>query len=109
MTTDRRSYWDSPGLKRLSLLPCDGLHSITPTAQPCGVVSPLQVALESHTTALGHSAARFATSRIVCSWTFLDTPHDNLDNFHTAVDTWYWAVGADSLGFVIKSVVTTHA
>ncbi len=73
------------------------------------VVSPLQVALDHHTTTVGHNAARFATSRIVCSWTFLDTPHDDLDDLHTAVDTLYRALGADSLGFVIKPEVTTHA
>ena len=74
MTADRRSYWDSPSLNRLSLLPCDGLHSLTPNAQPCGVVSPLQVALESHTTVFGRNTARFATSRIVYSCTPLDLP-----------------------------------
>ncbi len=74
MKTDHRSYRDSHSVNRLSLLPCDGLHGITPNAQKSGVMSPLQVALESHTTAFGHNTARFTASRIVCSWTFLDTP-----------------------------------
>ncbi len=33
------------------------------------------------------------------------TPEDDVDDFHTAVDTLYRAIGADSLGFVVSSEV----
>ena len=33
------------------------------------------------------------------------TPEDDIDDFHTAVDTLYRAIGADSLGFIVESSV----
>ena len=36
---------------------------------------------------------------------FDHTPEDDIDDFHTAVDTLYREIGADSLGFIVESTV----